>query len=47
MPAPIKKQLEENVAKGKIAEEGNHEQLVSKNGLYKKLWDIQTGVVTD
>ena len=35
------------IDKGKIAEEGNHEELLLKNGLYKKLWDIQTGVVTD
>jgi len=35
------------IDKGSIAEVGNHEELVSKNGLYKKLWDIQTGVVAD
>ena len=26
-----------------IVESGNHEELVSKKGVYKKLWDIQTG----
>jgi ATP-binding cassette subfamily B protein len=35
------------IDKGSIAESGNHEELILKNGLYKKLWDIQTGVVTD
>ena len=32
---------------GNIAETGSHEELVLKNGLYKRLWDIQTGVVVD
>ena len=27
------------VDKGKIVEEGNHEELLKKNGEYKKLWD--------
>ncbi len=31
---------------GKVAEQGNHEDLISRKGLYKKLWDIQTGVIT-
>ena len=35
------------IDKGKIAETGNHDELVLKNGLYKRLWDIQTGVVAD
>ena len=35
------------IDKGSIAETGNHEELILKNGLYKKLWDIQTGVVAD
>ena len=26
-----------------IVESGNHDELVSINGVYKKLWDIQTG----
>ena len=26
-----------------IVESGNHDELVVKNGVYKKLWDIQTG----
>ncbi len=29
--------------KGKIVEDGNHEALLAKNGLYKKLWDAQLG----
>ena len=35
------------IDKGSIVETGNHEELVLKNGMYKKLWDIQTGVVAD
>lgn len=27
---------------GKVAEEGNHEELISHNGLYNKLWILQT-----
>ena len=27
--------------KGKIVERGTHEQLLLKNGFYKKMWDIQ------
>ena len=26
-----------------IAEEGSHEELIQKNGIYKQLWDIQSG----
>ena len=29
--------------KGKILEDGTHEELANKEGLYKKLWDIQAG----
>jgi ATP-binding cassette subfamily B protein len=29
--------------KGKIIEEGNHDELLNKNGLYKQMWDMQTG----
>ena len=25
--------------KGKIAEEGTHDELMNKNGIYKKMWD--------
>ena len=32
---------------GRILENGTHDELISKNGLYKNLWDIQTGVVAD
>ncbi len=30
--------------RGKIAESGNHESLVKQNGLYKKIWDIQSRI---
>ena len=26
-----------------IAEQGTHEELIIKDGIYKQLWDIQTG----
>ena len=30
---------------GKIEEEGNHEELLDKNGLYKEMWDnYQTSI---
>jgi ATP-binding cassette subfamily B protein len=29
--------------KGEIIEDGTHEELIEKNGLYKKLWDTQVG----
>ncbi|MBT4803372.1 MAG: ATP-binding cassette domain-containing protein, partial [Legionellales bacterium] len=29
--------------KGKIIEMGNHQQLIKKSGLYKSLWDSQSG----
>jgi len=28
--------------KGEIAEQGTHEELISQNGIYKKLVDLQT-----
>jgi ATP-binding cassette, subfamily B, bacterial len=28
---------------GKIVEEGTHDKLLSSKGLYKRLWDVQTG----
>lgn len=28
---------------GKIVEDGNHQQLLAKNGMYKHLWDAQVG----
>ena len=31
------------IDKGRIVEQGSHEDLVAEGGLYKKLWDIQTG----
>ncbi len=30
---------------GKIVEEGNHIELISKNGVYKKLWNTQSDIV--
>jgi ABC-type multidrug transport system fused ATPase/permease subunit len=30
--------------KGRIVEEGNHEQLLAQNGLYKKLHDLHVGL---
>ena len=32
---------------GRVLENGTHDELILKNGLYKKLWDVQTGIVTD
>ena len=31
------------IDKGGIVESGNHDELILNKGLYKKLWDIQTG----
>ena len=31
------------IDKGRIVEQGSHEDLVAEGGLYNKLWDIQTG----
>ena len=31
------------LADGEIVEEGNHAQLLAANGIYKKIYDIQTG----
>lgn len=28
---------------GKIIEDGSHEELLKKNGIYRKLWDMQVG----
>lgn len=28
---------------GKIIEDGNHQELLAKRGLYKTLWDAQVG----
>lgn len=35
------------MAGGKIVEEGNHDVLLAKNGIYKKINDIQTGISID
>jgi ABC-type multidrug transport system fused ATPase/permease subunit len=29
--------------KGKIIEQGSHNELIRKNGEYKKLWNLQKG----
>lgn len=31
------------IDEGKVHEEGTHEELIKKNGIYKNLWDIQSG----
>jgi ABC-type multidrug transport system fused ATPase/permease subunit len=31
------------IAEGGIKEEGTHEQLIQKDGIYKKLWSLQSG----
>ena len=31
------------IDKGKIIDEGAHEELLAKGGIYKKLWEIQAG----
>ena len=31
------------IDKNNISEMGDHDELISENGIYKKLWDIQTG----
>lgn len=28
---------------GKIIEDGTHQELLEKNGMYKTLWDVQVG----
>ena len=28
---------------GRIAERGKHEELLEKNGIYARLWSVQTG----
>ncbi|MBE6726363.1 MAG: ABC transporter ATP-binding protein [Ruminococcaceae bacterium] len=32
------------MAGGEVVEEGNHNSLIAENGIYKKIYDIQTGV---
>ena len=34
------------IGQGSIIESGNHEQLLSKNGVYENLWKIQTGKIS-
>lgn len=33
--------------KGRIAEQGSHEELIASNGLYKKIWEIQSALGDD
>ena len=33
------------VGNGNIIESGNHDKLIGLNGVYKQLWDIQTGKI--
>ncbi len=33
--------------KGEIVEDGNHEQLVAQNGIYSRMWAVQTGEVCE
>ncbi|HHW21482.1 MAG TPA: ABC transporter ATP-binding protein [Clostridiaceae bacterium] len=35
------------IDKGKIAEEGSHEELISRNGIYKRIWEIQSSLGED
>ena len=32
---------------GKIVEDGTHEELVSLKGAYARMWDVQTGIISD
>ena len=32
------------ISAGIVVESGNHNELISKNGTYKKLWDLQTAL---
>ena len=33
--------------KGKIREQGTHEELLAKNGLYRRIYDLQTAGIDD
>jgi ATP-binding cassette subfamily B protein len=33
--------------KGEIVEDGNHEQLVAQNGIYSRMWAVQTGMISE
>lgn len=35
------------IDKGKIAEEGSHEELISRDGIYKRIWEIQSSLGED
>lgn len=32
---------------GKIVEDGTHEELVSMKGAYARMWDVQTGIISE
>ena len=32
---------------GSIKEDGGHDDLVKKNGIYSRMWDVQTGILSD
>lgn len=35
------------IDKGRIAEEGSHEELISRDGIYKRIWEIQSSLGED
>lgn len=35
------------IDKGRIAEEGSHDELISRDGIYKKIWEIQSSLGED
>lgn len=35
------------MAKGKVVEQGTHEELLQLNGIYAGLWQVQTGLAEE